>query len=189
MTYVSISEYIGLSKEERQRHLNLSEPCIEIGGSSYQFKGMLAHVLKTTIPIKKDNVLVCHACNNGGCSNQHHLYWGTPRDNYDDAIEAGVPSFHEKCVSKYGKEEWLKKLQGLSKVHASAMGKKYGGSNRLTKERIEEIRIILRDIDLSKYGWVQDAANKLGVTHTQVRRYISKYFPHMKTYRRLAQYA
>lgn len=85
-----IKEYIRLPKSERQKHLRLDEPCIERGGNSTQFKGMLAVYVDTEIPHgRRDGVYLCHACNNDKCSNLTHLYWGTPKENYDDGVECG----------------------------------------------------------------------------------------------------
>jgi hypothetical protein len=80
-----IYEYLKLPKEVRRTHLNLAEACVEIGGRSDQFRGLLAHFLKTTIPFGKQFHL-CHACNNGACSNPSHMYWGTNKDNFEDSV-------------------------------------------------------------------------------------------------------
>ena len=77
------------SKLERQEHLNLSEPCLERGGCSTNHKGVLAEYLNTTIPHGSKGIFLCHACNNGKCSNPKHLYWGTPTENVEDAIANG----------------------------------------------------------------------------------------------------
>lgn len=84
MSFIHIDFYIVLSKEERQKHLRLEEVCLEIGGDSREFRGVLSHYLKTTIP-KGMKVHLCHACNNSKCSNPNHLYWGTPKENMDDS--------------------------------------------------------------------------------------------------------
>ena len=65
---LQIEEYILLSKDERQKHLRLDENCTERGGpqkgglSSY-CKGLMAHLLDTTIPAGH-KIHICHACNN-----------------------------------------------------------------------------------------------------------------------------
>ena len=81
-------EYMTLSQTERQQHLDLSEPCVEIGGNSIQFRALLAHTVKSKIPQKREAVL-CHACHNSACSNPRHLYWGTYSENLVDSFKNG----------------------------------------------------------------------------------------------------
>lgn len=102
-----IEEYILQTNESRKAHLDLSEPCIERGGpasgglSSY-CKGMMAHILDTTIP-SGHKIHICHACNNAVCSNPKHLYWGTARENRAD--QGLTESIWERSVAKHGLEE------------------------------------------------------------------------------------
>jgi hypothetical protein len=59
-------------------------------------------------------------------------------------------------------------------AHAKQMGEKYGGSNQLNKievlTRLQEIK----NIDLTKYGWVKKVGDKLNLSHSQVKRFIDK---------------
>jgi hypothetical protein len=106
---IPIEEYIKLPKDERQKHLRLSDLCIERGGpskgglSSY-CKGLMAHLLDTTIPVGH-KIHICHACNNEKCSNPNHLYWGTARENRLDEIANGGKTIFQRSVEKYGLEE------------------------------------------------------------------------------------
>jgi hypothetical protein len=108
-----IEEYITQSKQERQQHIDLNDPCVERGGpakgglSSY-CKGLMAHLLDTTIP-SGHKIHVCHACNNERCSNPKHLYWGTAKENRLDQGEGN--SVWDRMVKKYGLEE-AKNMQG-----------------------------------------------------------------------------
>lgn len=100
----NIEKYILLEQRERQKHLKLDEDCIMRGGQSMYLKGLLAHILDTTIPSGK-KILVCHACHNELCSNPNHLYWGTPSENLIDSYENGRKTIFEYMVAKYGEDE------------------------------------------------------------------------------------
>lgn len=126
-----INQYITLSKEERQSHLKLNEPCIERGAGSYYFKGLLAHVLDTTIPTGK-SIHLCHACHNGACGNPNHLYWGTARENKLDQKQNGEKTIWERTVEKYGLEK-AKEMQ--SKGNKSAGGKANKGKPKSDEHR------------------------------------------------------
>jgi hypothetical protein len=121
-----IEEYITKPKEERQNHIDLSDPCIERGGpqkgglSSY-CKGLLAHLMNTTIP-SGHKIHVCHACNNEKCSNPKHLYWGTAKENRQDQGEGNSP--WERMIKKYGYEEACK-MNAKDKK-----GNTYGSGNK-----------------------------------------------------------
>ena len=103
-----ITEYIKKSYTERTTHLDLESECIEIGGNSTSFKGLLSYVLGVTIP-NSSKILLCHKCHNGKCSNPKHLYYGTPKENLEDQKENGtwMPVW-ERMVQKYGYDEACK---------------------------------------------------------------------------------
>jgi len=103
------------SKEERQSHLDLTEPCIERGGCSTNHKGVLAQYLNTTIPHGREHKIhLCHACHNGECSNPKHLYWGTPSENELDSISNGKQSWSKgKKIGPQSAETCLKKSMAL----------------------------------------------------------------------------
>ena len=105
---VRIEDYIDQPLEKRKAHIKLSESCIERGGvkqySSVMCRGLLASYLDTTIPYKQ-KIFACHACNNCECSNINHLYWGTPRENINDAIACGTQdklSVRQRTIAKHG---------------------------------------------------------------------------------------
>jgi hypothetical protein len=131
---ILITEYIKKDRNERRSHLDLSEPCCERGGNSTIHKGVLAQYLTTTIP--SGRILLCHACNNGNCSNPKHLYWGTDKDNLQDAIENGTyKNAWERTVEKYGLEEACKMN---SRGNKSAGGKANKGKTK-TEEHKKKI--------------------------------------------------
>lgn len=126
---IDIIDYIKLSKEDRQKHLELDQACIERGGPqkgglSAYCKGLLAHILDTSIPTGH-KIYVCHACNNEKCSNPTHLYWGTAKENWQDAKDCGATkgSIWANVVEKYGYEEACRRNSNGKK------GNKYGSGN------------------------------------------------------------
>jgi hypothetical protein len=100
---MNIIDHMLLSREERRSHLALELPCVERGGKSVEFRGLLAATLGTTIP-ETHTTLLCHACNNEKCSNPNHLYWGTHKDNYIDRVDHTGMTLWEQNVAKNGYE-------------------------------------------------------------------------------------
>jgi len=124
-----IQDYILRPKEDRQLHLRLNEPCIERGGPekgglSAYCKGLMAHILDTSIPTGH-KIHICHACNNQKCSNPNHLYWGTAQENRQDQIDKGTDkSIWQRTVDKYGLEEAIRKNSIRSKNNKNGRGNK-----------------------------------------------------------------
>lgn len=139
----NIEKYILLEQRERQKHLKLDEDCIMRGGQSMYLKGLLAHILDTTIPSGK-KILVCHACHNELCSNPNHLYWGTPSENLIDSYENGRKTIFEYMVAKYGEDEARKK-QIKDKKHYSKAGKK-GGSKIKKDSHKDKISVAISNL-------------------------------------------
>lgn len=97
---ILVNEWIAESRDARTMHLDMSEPCLERGGNSTVHRGVLAQYLGTNLPDKVD---LCHNCGNGKCSNPKHLYWGTRKENIEDAKRHGTwASPWDRLVKKYG---------------------------------------------------------------------------------------
>lgn len=168
---IKIEEYMVLSREERRKHLNLSEACIERGGDSRQFRGLLAHVLDTTIPSGLKTYL-CHACHNGKCSNPNHLYWGSAKDNVIDQIENGTwKPLNERMQEKYGADEWKRR----SSENMRRGQKKSAEYRRYSDKQVNDYRALIVQSDPTKRGWVKRASELLNVSHTQVRRFTQRF--------------
>jgi hypothetical protein len=117
-----LSEYIKLPLENRKKHLDVNTPCLERGGFSTKFQGVLAEFLNTTLPENR-YIILCHSCNNSKCSNPKHIYWGTHKENLNDSVNAGShQNIWERTIKKYGLEE-TKKMWGKR-------GKKTGLKNK-----------------------------------------------------------
>ena len=140
---ILIEEYIKLDKTKRQEHLRLDDPCIERGGptngglSSY-CKGLMSHVMDTTIP-SGHTIHVCHACNNAKCSNPNHLYWGTAKENREDQIAVGDLTIWERTVVKYGLEEARRMASERSNKDSCSKGGKAGKGKPKSEEQKKKI--------------------------------------------------
>lgn len=129
---IIVEEYIVLDKETRQEHLKLDDACLERGGNSTNFKGLLAHILNTTIP-KGREISLCHACHNEKCSNPNHLYWGTISENSQDYVENGGKSVWDRMVEKYGED-------GAREMNRRNSNPSKAGSGNKGKPKSEEHR-------------------------------------------------
>jgi hypothetical protein len=132
---IKIEEYINCSRGERRKHLDLSDKCIERGGNSTNHKGVLAQYLDSNIP--GGRILLCHACNNGKCSNPKHLYWGTDKDNHIDLVESGnFKSIFQRRIEKYGYDNACKQNSHLN--NKGGCGNKGKRKSENTKRKISE---------------------------------------------------
>lgn len=172
--FKKINEYIKLSREERRKHLNLNEKCMEIGGyDSREYRGLLAHYLKTTIPTKlKPIIVLCHACNNPKCSNPKHLYWGTLSDNtFDSKLIGTWKSMYQRNIDKYGEE----KAKEMHRLASSKGGKRNAGKIKISSEVIEKYKQIINKFIPLKHGDISKISKELNISHTHVRRLIKKF--------------
>ena len=137
---ILVENWINESREVRTQHLDLTEPCVERGGNSTVHRGVLAQYLNTNLPSKVD---LCHACHNDKCSNPKHLYWGTRKENIQDAKNNGTwTSVWDKLVAKYGYEK-------ACEIHSkNAKGNTYGSGNK-NKPKSEEHK---KNISLNHKG-------------------------------------
>ena len=146
--------YIQKPKEDRQKHLKLDQPCIHRGAGSYYLKGLLAHILDTTIPTGK-KIYLCHACHNGKCSNPNHLYWGTPKENKADCLANGGKDIWQYTVDKYG----LSKAQELCRHRGNTHGTGNKGKVK-TREHKENISKSIKENYANKTDSVEPHPNK-----------------------------
>jgi hypothetical protein len=179
--FISIDAYILLSREERRKHLILNDQCIEIGGDSRNFKGLLSYHLCTTMG--HGNIFLCHACNNEKCSNPNHLYWGTPKDNTQDYMKTEkYKSVYQHCIDKYGIEE-TKKICKKAAANANK-SKRKSKIDHFTDETKRLWEQAIKNIDVMKFGWVSLFAKRFHISTTHVRRIMRKNFPDVKRFER-----
>jgi len=178
--FIEIEKYIKKSRDERRSHLDLGTDCIEIGGDSREFRSHLAFYLGTTLP-SGHLAYLCHACNNSRCANPKHHYWGTPKDNAYDQIEAGNRvSPWESMVKKFG----IEKSKQMMSENAKKAGHAGGGSNKIKSSLIEKRREGILKIDPQSYGWVTRASKELGLSHSQIKRFVDEHMQDVQVYRR-----
>jgi len=183
--FESIEEYILKPKVERTTHIDLSQPCIEIGGKdSSEYRGLLAHTVNTKIPTGS-KIVCAHACENHSCSNPKHLYWATAAENLDDARRSGRHKSIWQCtVEKYGLEN-AKSMQRENARKGGRIGaKKVNDSKQLSNEELKRWREVFDRVDVSTIGWLSRVQKELGCSHTWIRKVAVKYFPELKFYTR-----
>jgi hypothetical protein len=60
--------------------------------------------------------------------------------------------------------------------NAKKMGDKFGGFNKLTEDMVSERLDLIKNVDMTTYGWVKKVSDILGLTHSQVKRFIDKHY-------------
>jgi hypothetical protein len=131
---ILVEEWIAESREVRSAHLDISEPCLERGGNSTVHRGVLAQYLGTNMP---SNVDLCHNCGNGKCSNPKHLYWGTRKENIEDAKRHGTwKSGWERMVEKHGEAGARKIRSEVCDTAKAGAGNKGNPKKKEHKEKI-----------------------------------------------------
>ena len=126
-----VETYLAKEQNERQTHLDLNDECKERGGNSTNHRGVLAQYLDT--PIYGRPADLCHACHNDKCSNPKHLYWGTRKENVQDARNNGTfKTPWDNMIEKYGYEEACR-IQ--AKGNKSAGGKANRGKPKSAEHR------------------------------------------------------
>lgn len=142
---IDIIVWMSKEKEKRQSHLRLDEECIERGGVSTHYKGVLAAYLDTSIPMGR--ILLCHACNNAKCSNPRHLYWGTDKENRHDTIVAGTSKNRwQRLVEKYGEQ----RAREFART-AGIKGSKKGGLANRGKKKTDTHRRKLKEAAIADW--------------------------------------
>lgn len=114
--YKDIRKYMQKSLKTRKKHIDLSQPCINVGTeNSKRNHKNLAAFLKVTPP--SGRILVCHACNNKYCVNMYHVYFGTDRENLViDGMKFGTLHLQWAVKKRKAKEkrEERKRLKELA---------------------------------------------------------------------------
>lgn len=123
---IPLSDYMEFPREVRKQHLDLSKPCVEIGGSSRSSRALLGMYLGTTCEgLGMKTGLLCHACGNEKCSNPEHLYWGSAHENSLDRVEHNpglgkriAQELKEKDPDHYKRMGSLSSCKGVPKTES-----------------------------------------------------------------------
>jgi hypothetical protein len=167
---IPMGAYIEKSREERKSHIDLSDPCLEVGCDSQESRALMCLVLNVSAP-KAIKVHLCHACNNPACSNPKHLYWGTPSDNSRDAHEANPD------MSKRGAKTRMANDPDVFKKLGKAGGLIGGPLSAMPEEEVAERLYLVRHHNPHKWGFNKLAGEIWGITPQVASRFYKKYGP------------
>lgn len=135
--------------------------------------------------IAQDNLIpyVCSKCGNEGywqgekLKLQVHHINGIHNDNRLENLTYLCPNCHSQTENFMNKDRNLK-----NKLRDKEIKK----AERELKKQIfiEERKKYFDSIDMTKWGWVTQAEKDLGISHTQIRRWIKKYYPEKENFKR-----
>ncbi len=94
-SFMKLSDYLQVCLEERQAHIDLSQPCL-----LHPFEGRVLkmrplrqqHYDVNNIEENLKNLSdchICHLCDNPDCRSYYHTYLGTSKENFTDRILQG----------------------------------------------------------------------------------------------------
>ena len=165
----SLSDYMLKDRDERQAHLDFSQPCLEIGSDSKGSRALLAVLLNTTAEgLGKGNGYLCHACHNSKCSNPYHHYFGTPSensfDNYQNNPNLGK-RIRDILLAK-NPDHYRNLVQNRSKVIPH---------NKFSEEQVKRRMDLISHLDPTKWGFKSKIARIWDVTPQVAGRFYKKY--------------
>lgn len=115
---------------------------------------------------KEKPYMMCRVMDRGAYS-VDNVYCGTIAENNSDAWRCN-PNHKSGGVKR------------LSKSRRSEIGKlarsKVKNLTTLPKCEVEKRIVAISHIDMTKLGWVGKVSNALNISHTQARRFITKYY-------------
>lgn len=139
-------EWIGCDKKDGYGEIHVDGKNMRAHRASYT-------VFKEDIP---NGLLVCHKCDNRKCVNPDHLFLGTHKDNWDDAVNKGriVTPVYPKAIcpsfAKYNSgcrceicKDWYRTYYESNKQKLRNTAREYYHKNKaeVNRKRIEKRKI------------------------------------------------
>lgn len=136
--------------------------------------------------ILKENLIPykCQLCGNEGEYNGLPLVLqldhinGVSNDHRLENLRWICPNCHSQTETFANKNSDGKRKKALEKEI------KLAKQNLQNQILIEERKKYFDSIDMTKLGWVAQAEKDLGISHTQIRRWLKKYYPEKEKYER-----
>ena len=107
---------------------------------------------------------------------------GNHEDNRFENLQILCPNCHAQTDTYRGRNRSDKKKKAEKILKNKNLKASYD-YNALKPQEISKRLAKIADIDLTQFGWNAKVAKILGVSHTQARRFVDKYYPE-KVYKR-----
>lgn len=134
----------------------------QTGYGAFRFEGRTAYAHRVSYILANgpipDGLYVCHRCDNRPCVRPSHLFLGTHRDNFADAVAKGR--------FPHGREHWSSRPPQVRSISTS-VGPNAGTSNGNSRLTEDDVRLIISRLRGGAHPRVLASAFGVSVAHVR----------------------